>query len=179
MKRRDFIAGSLGIAGLSVLGCSKKPETATPKPDVYKCPVCGQEMEKDAYCSKCNAIASLPGTFHCDKCSMDKKIGTYCGKCNRFLSDEEIYCETSKKTVVKGTFCEKKQKFRKLASVGYCQKCKKPYDAKTGCPTCMEQQGWIILPESAPRFDAGTTAETEDHNGQKWARLQPWAVASG
>jgi len=147
MKRRDFIAGSLGVAGFSILGCKKKSPTKIPPTEtegeggVYKCPVCGTKMEKDAYCAKCNAIASIPGTYHCDKCDMDKKIGTYCGQCNRFLFADEIYCEKSEKTIVKGTFCEKKKVFRKLSSVGYCEKCKKPFDIATGCLTCKKSQG--------------------------------------
>ena len=138
MERRDFMKGMACAACCTVVGCVKEePVSAESKDEpTYMCPVCSTTMEKDAYCSTCNAVAALAGTVHCDKCNMDKKSGTYCGECNRFLFNDEIKCEKANKTIIKGTFCEKKKVYRRLATVGYCDTCQKPFDIQTGCPVC-------------------------------------------
>jgi len=138
MKRREFLAGMACAACCSGIGCVKDEpgQSETANASVYKCPVCGTVMEKDAYCTKCNAVAALAGTVHCELCGMDKTTGTYCAKCNRFMFDDEIKCEKANKTITKGTFCEKKKVYRRLATVGYCETCKKPFDKATGCPVC-------------------------------------------
>lgn len=138
MERRNFLAGVLGAACCSCIGCNEKEPTESRETDnqVYKCPVCGKVMEKDAYCTKCNTVAALERTVHCDICNMDKKTGVYCAKCNRFMFADEIKCDKANKTIVKGTFCEKKKVYRRLPTVGYCEKCEKPFDKKTGCPVC-------------------------------------------
>jgi len=138
MERRNFLAGVLGAACCSCISCTKEEpgESSEADTQVYKCPVCGKVMEKDAYCAKCNTVAAVEGTVHCEKCNMDKKAGVYCAECNRFLFDIEIRCEKADKTIVKGTFCEKKKVYRRLPTVGYCETCKKPFDKETGCPVC-------------------------------------------
>ncbi len=142
MDRRGFMKGMAGVACCTVVGCTKEEPIATTKTgeQVYRCPVCNTVMEKDAYCSTCNAVAALAGTVHCDKCDMDKEIGSYCAKCNRFLFDDEIKCDKADKTIIKGTFCAKKKAYRRLATVGYCETCKKPFDKATGCPVCGKKQ---------------------------------------
>jgi len=138
MERREFLTGMACVACCSGISCVKDEpsQSETADASVYKCPVCGKVMEKDAYCVKCNTVAALADTVHCDQCDMDKKTGTYCAECNRFLFSDEIRCEKANKTIIKGTFCEKKKVYRRLATVGYCETCKKPFDKTTGCPVC-------------------------------------------
>ena len=138
MERREFLTGVVCAACCSGVGCIKEEPTPseTASGPACTCPVCGKTMEKDAYCAKCNTVAALAGTVHCDQCNMDKKTGTYCAECNRFLFSDEIKCDKANKTIVKGTFCAKKKVYRHLATVGYCETCKKPFDKTTGCPVC-------------------------------------------
>ncbi|MBI9017271.1 MAG: hypothetical protein JEZ07_08435 [Phycisphaerae bacterium] len=140
MKRREFLASLTACAAAGcIVGCKSEKETASdPTEPVVKCkcPVCDAEMPQDTYCVKCNAIATVPDKVHCDKCGMDKDAGTYCAKCNRFLLNTEIKCDKSGKTIVKGTYCDEKKQYRRLPTVGYCEKCKKPFDTKTGCTDC-------------------------------------------
>jgi len=138
MERRRLLSVALGVICSFGLGCVKEEanQVTGENDPVYRCPVCETVMEKDAYCTQCNAVAAIAGTVHCDECDMDKKIGTYCAKCNRFMFDDEIKCDKAGKTIIKGTFCPKKKAYRRLPTVQYCETCKKPFEAATGCPVC-------------------------------------------
>ena len=48
------------------------------------------------------------------------------------------WAQRANKTIIKGTFCEKKKVYRRLPTAGYCEKCKKPFDKSTGCPVCTK-----------------------------------------
>ena len=142
MKRRDFFKHALagaGAAGLAAsgLGCYL-PESPKHMPRQFaaQCPVCDTEMEEDAYCQECNAIATAIGEYECPACGKVVRMGTYCEKQNAFhFGPSAPRCPKCGKP--KGQWCEDCQRYSGLDNVTYCPKCQMPYPA-TGmpCPTC-------------------------------------------
>jgi hypothetical protein len=123
---------ALAMAGVR---CRVQTEPAAAQQLTPGCPVCGKTMPEGTYCPKCNAIATTGGMVHCDKCNKDFKAGTYCAKCNRFMTSKTVECTCGRQMPL-GGYCERCDLYTGAYAVRYCQVCKQPYDAATGCPRC-------------------------------------------
>jgi hypothetical protein len=140
MKHVILVVGCLALVGFVSTSCEMlgSSETEGSEAAMGKCPVCEKEMALGAYCAECNAVATNGETFESAEEGKTLAAGTYDEEANAFRFQEEIECPSCGKMVTKGSYCEEHNKYRGLPSVGYCQKCQKPFDAKTGCPTCAE-----------------------------------------
>ncbi len=136
MKKGVVLIACFALSGFFLGGCTSTPEAGTV--GAGTCPGCGQEMEINAFCTKCTAVATTGEEFECAKEEGKMlKAGTYCSKKNCFRFRETIVCKTCGKTVKKGTYCEEHKVYRGLPAVAYCEKCKKPYARAEGaCPRC-------------------------------------------
>jgi len=140
MKHLTVIAAAclMVIAGIGCRG-KEKGKGAETKPageTAAKCPACGMAMAADAYCAKCNAVASDGKMSACPMCKKAMKAGTYCAACNSFAFDLQAKCPGCGAAATKGTFCKACKMYAGLGDIGYCEKCKKPFPKATGCPVC-------------------------------------------